>query len=121
MRASSSPKKNPSITKAPTGIDGFDELTGGGIPRGRPTLVCGGAGSGKTVFGMQFLLNGAVDYNEPGVFISFEEQVDELSVNLASIGYDIPALVRKKKVIIDHIYLERSEIIETGEFNLDGL
>ena len=109
------------LSKAATGIVGFDDLTGGGIPRGRPTLVCGSAGSGKTVFSMQFLLNGAVQFREAGVFISFEEPTDELAVNLASIGYDIPALIRQKKIVIDHIHLERSEIIETGDFNLDGL
>ncbi len=116
------PRINPApIAKAPTGISGFDEITGGGLPRGRPTLVCGSAGSGKTVFSMQFLLNGAVRFHEPGVFVSFEEPTDELTLNLASIGYDIPALVRRRMVIIDHVHLERSEIVETGDFNLDGL
>lgn len=120
MRSASS--KHPThLAKAATGIAGFDELTSGGLPRGRPTLVCGGAGSGKTVFAMQFLLNGATEQNEPGVFVSFEEPTNELVTNIASIGYDIPALVRKKKIVIDHVHLERSEIVETGEFDLDGL
>jgi circadian clock protein KaiC len=109
------------LSKAATGIAGFDELTAGGVPRGRPTLICGGAGCGKTVFAMQFLLNGAERYQEPGVFVSFEEPTQELTTNLASIGYDIPALVRRKKIIVDHVHLERSEIVETGDFDLDGL
>jgi len=107
--------------KCPTGIAGFDEITGGGLPKGRPTLVCGNAGCGKTLFGMQFLISGATEYNEPGVFISFEENEKELTENVASIGWDLNALIAEKKMYVDHIYIERSEIEESGEFTLDGL
>lgn len=111
----------PKIPKALTGISGFDDSTFGGLPRGRPTLVCGGAGSGKTLFALQFLLNGALRFKEPGVFVSFEEPVDELVTNVASIGYDVAKLVRQKRICIEHVHLERGEIVETGSFNLDGL
>jgi circadian clock protein KaiC len=117
-RASTLPK---GIAKAPTGIAGLDDLTGGGLPRGRPTLVCGGAGSGKTLFGVEFLVRGAVRYDEPGVAVLFEETAEELAANVASLGFDVPALVAKKRLIVDHVHIERSEIQETGDYNLDGL
>ena len=109
------------LQKCPTGIDGFDEITGGGLPMGRPTRVCGSAGSGKTLFAMGFVVNGAIQFDEPGVFISFEESEIELAQNMASIGWDLPALSNEKKLFLDHIYIEKSEIQETGEYNLDGL
>ena len=114
-------KTSIALEKCRTGISGFDEITGGGLPKGRPTLVCGGAGSGKTLFAMEFLLNGATQYNEPGIFISFEENERELTENVASLGWDLEALGRENKIFLDHVYIERSEIEETGEFNLEGL
>jgi circadian clock protein KaiC len=109
------------LCKSPTGIKGFDEITGGGLPKGRPTLICGDAGCGKTLFSMEFLVRGATMYNEPGVFMSFEETEKELSVNVNSLGFDLPDLIRKKLLLLDHIQIERSEIEETGEFDLEGL
>src|SRR5436190_18855369 len=102
------------VPKCPTGIRGLDEITFGGLPRGRPTLVCGGAGCGKTLLGMEFLVRGATDFNEPGVCLSFEETTEELASNVASLGFDIQSLVSRNKIAIDHIYLERSLIEEAG-------
>ncbi|RYY50717.1 MAG: circadian clock protein KaiC [Chitinophagaceae bacterium] len=109
------------LAKVPTGISGFDEITGGGLPKGRPTLVCGEAGSGKTLFSLEFIVRGAMDFNEPGVFVAFEEKEEELAANVASLGFDLPKLVKEKKLKIDHVRIERSEIEETGEYDLDGL
>ena len=109
------------LEKCPTGINGLDEITGGGIPRGRPTLVVGGAGSGKTLLGMEFLVRGARDFGEPGVFVAFEETARELATNVESLGFDVPGLEAEKKLVVDYIYLERSEIEETGEYDLEGL
>jgi circadian clock protein KaiC len=109
------------LLKALTGIQGLDEITGGGLPRGRPTLVSGGAGSGKTLFGLEFLVRGATQYNEPGVFMSFEETIPDLTTNAASLGFDLGRLVADKKLFLDHVYISRSEIAETGEYDLDGL
>jgi len=109
------------LPKAPTGISGMDDITGGGLPKGRPTLVAGGAGCGKTLFAMEFLVNGAMEYNEPGVFVAFEENAEELAQNVASLGFDLKELIKQKKLIIDYVRIERSEIEETGEFDLDGL
>jgi circadian clock protein KaiC len=113
--------RNAELTKAPTGIRGFDEITGGGLPRGRPTLVCGGPGCGKTLFGMEFLVRGALDHGEPGALVSFEETALDLAKNVASLGFDLHALVEQKKLAIDHVRVERSEIEETGEYDLEGL
>ena len=109
------------LPKASTGIQGLDEITLGGLPRGRPTLISGGAGSGKTLFGMEFLVRGATQYNEPGVFMSFEETIPDLAKNVASLGFDLDRLVADKKLFLDHVYISRSEIAETGEYDLDGL
>jgi circadian clock protein KaiC len=109
------------LLKSPTGIRGFDELTGGGLPLGRPTLVCGGPGCGKTLFALEFLVRGAVDYAEPGVFVSFEERTEDLQANGASLGFDLGALIRGKRLLLDHVRVERSEIEETGDYDLDGL
>src|SRR5438132_11564750 len=109
------------LPKCPTGIQGLDEITGGGLPRGRPSLVCGGAGCGKTLLAVEFLVRGAVQFGEPGVFMSFEETDAELKANVASLGFDLAGLVRRKKIVLDHVYIERSEIRETGEYDLEGL
>ncbi len=111
----------PVLEKCPTGIRGFDELTAGGLPRGRPTLVCGGPGCGKTLFSSEFLVRGAIAYGEPGVFISFEETTEDLRKNVASLGFDLGSLIEQKLLVLDHVQLERSEIEETGEYDLDGL
>jgi circadian clock protein KaiC len=109
------------LPKTPTGIEGFDEITGGGLPTGRPALVCGGAGCGKTLFAMSFLVHGAARFDEPGVFMSFEESTDELAQNVASLGFDLAGLIREKKLAFDHVRVERSEIEETGDYDLEGL
>jgi circadian clock protein KaiC len=109
------------LPKSPTGIQGFDEITGGGLPEGRPTLICGGAGCGKTLFGMEFLVRGAILFNEPGVFMSFEETNEELITNVTSLGFHLDELIKQKKISLDHVQIERSEIEETGEYDLEGL
>ncbi len=109
------------LPKTLTGITGFDEITEGGLPKGRPTLVAGGPGSGKTLFAMEFLVKGATEYNEPGVFVAFEETPDELAKNVKSLGFDLEDLVRRKKLVLDHVRTERSEIEVTGEYDLEGL
>ena len=109
------------LPKSPTGIPGMDEITGGGLPKGRPTLVAGGAGCGKTLFAMEFLVNGATQFNEPGVFVAFEENAEELAQNVASLGFDLKKLSKQKKLLVDHVRVERSEIEETGDYDLEGL
>ena len=110
-----------SLPKCPSGIKGFDEITGGGLPKGRPTLVAGSAGSGKTLFSMEFLIRGALEHGEPGVFMSFEENARELAQNVASLGFDLADLSARKKILVDHVRVERREIEETGEYDLEGL
>lgn len=112
---------NTGLQKERTGISGFDEITGGGLPAGRPTLVCGSAGAGKTLFAMEFLVRGATLFNEPGVFMSFEETSQELATNVASLGFDLKQLIADKKLILDYVFIERSEIEETGDYDLEGL
>ena len=107
--------------KCPTGISGFDAITGGGLPRGRTSIFCGGPGCGKTLFALEFLIRGAIEYGEPGVMLAFEETAEELTQNVASLGYDLTDLVERKLLYIDHVRIERSEIEETGEFDLEGL
>jgi len=109
------------LAKSPTGIRGLDSLTGGGLPLGRSTLVCGGAGSGKTLFAMEFLFRGATEFNEPGVFMAFEESKAKLHANGASLGFDLERLASKKKLVVDYVHIDRSEIEETGEYDLGGL
>ncbi|HEX4461586.1 MAG TPA: circadian clock protein KaiC [Polyangia bacterium] len=109
------------LAKTPSGIDGFDQITGGGLPRGRTTLVCGGAGCGKTLFAMEFLVNGALHHDEPGVFMAFEESDDELASNVASLGFDLNELQRQKKLVIDFVKIDASEIEESGDYDLAGL
>ncbi len=107
--------------KTPTGVDGLDEITDGGFPKGRPILICGGAGCGKTLLSMQFLIKGITEYGEPGVFMSFEEPSDDLTLNVKSLGFDLEQLKKDKKLVVDHVRVERSEIEEAGEYDLDGL
>ena len=109
------------MPKSPTGIQGLDEITGGGLPRGRPTLICGGPGCGKTILAMEFLINGAREFNEPGVFVSFEETIDDLTQNFASLGLDPRPLAARKKLSLDYVRVEPNEIQETGNYDLDGL
>ena len=109
------------LEKCPSGIAGLDEITGGGLPQGRPTLVCGNAGCGKTLFGMEFLIRGAVDYGEPGVFVTFEETAEELIQNFRSLGFHLDELVEQRKLALDYVRVERNEIEETGEYDLEGL
>lgn len=109
------------ISKSPTGIDGLDEITGGGLPTARATLVCGGPGSGKTLVGLSFLVNGARRFGEPGVLMSFEESTADLADDVASLGFDLPGLIAQGKLLIDYVRIDRSEIEETGEYDLEGL
>ena len=109
------------LSKAKTGINGLDEITGGGLPQGRPTLICGGPGCGKTIMSMEFIVRGAVEFNEPGVFMAFEEKAEELAENVASLGFDLEKLQKTKKLRLDYVHIDRSEIEETGEYDLEGL
>ena len=109
------------LPKCPTGIQGLDEITSGGLPRGRPTLVCGGAGCGKTLLAAEFLVRGAVQFDEPGVLIAFEETEKELKANVASLGFDLEGLVRRKKIIIDYVHIEAREVQASGDYDLEGL
>ncbi len=113
--------KHPLLPKTPTGIAGLDEITEGGIPQGRPTLICGDAGCGKTLMSIEFIVRGATEFDEPGVFMAFEEKADELAANVASLGFDLDQLQADKKIKIDHVHIDRTEIEETGEYDLDGL
>lgn len=122
------PRANPNpkvirhrLAKTPTGIQGLDELTGGGLPKGRVSLVCGKAGCGKSLLAMEFLVHGAVHYGEPGVCMNFEETEEKLAANVASLGFDLHDLSKRKKLFIDYVFIERSQITESGEYNLDGL
>ncbi|GAA4470861.1 circadian clock protein KaiC [Nibrella saemangeumensis] len=124
MNQDLSDKRSPSLQvlpKTPTGIVGLDEITGGGLPQGRPTLVCGGTGCGKTLLSIEFIVRGALEFNETGVFMAFEEKAEELEQNVASLGYDLNKLQTEKRIKIDHVHIARNEIEETGEYNLDGL
>lgn len=109
------------LPKTPTGITGLDEITGGGLPNGRPTLICGEAGCGKTLMSLEFIVRGATEFSEPGVFMAFEEKADELASNVASLGFDLNKLQDDKKLRLDHVHIDRSEIEETGEYDLEGL
>jgi circadian clock protein KaiC len=109
------------LKKAKSGIKGLDIITGGGLPRGRPSLICGSAGAGKTLFGIEFIVNGIRNFHEPGVIISFEERTGDIIENVASLGWDLQKYIDENELNIDYVYIERSEIEETGHFNLDGL
>lgn len=121
----SDPQHGPEVVqplrKTPTGIAGLDALTFGGIPEARPTLLCGSAGCGKTLFGITFLVKGSEEYDEPGVFMSFEEREEELATNVASLGFDLAELVRTRRLVVDHVRIERAEIEQAGEYDLEGL
>ena len=122
MTSGDDPVANPGgLAKAPTGIDGLDEVTNGGLPKGRPTLVCGSAGCGKTLLAVEFLVRGATQYDEPGVFLAFEETAEELSANVRSLGFDLDSLIASRKLEVDYVHVERAEIQEIGEFDLEGL
>jgi circadian clock protein KaiC len=109
------------LEKSPSGIQGFDEVLGGGLPKGRPTLLCGSAGCGKTLFAIEFLVRGATQFHEPGVFMAFEENEDDLAKNVLSLGFDLKRLAAQKKIALDYVRIERSEISETGDYDLEGL
>jgi circadian clock protein KaiC len=122
MPAAKKPSNPPGgIAKCPTGIVGLDQITNGGLPRGRPALICGGAGCGKTLLGLEFVVRGATQFDEPGVFVSFEEMSEELVDNVRSLGFDLDDLVKRKKLAMDYVRLERSEIEESGDYDLEGL
>ncbi len=110
-----------SLPKTRTGINGLDEITEGGLPKGRPTLICGDAGCGKTLFSIEFIIKGATQFNEPGVFMAFEEKSEDLAMNVASLGFDLNKLIAAKKIKVDHVHIDKSEIEETGEYDLEGL
>jgi circadian clock protein KaiC len=114
-------KLNRSLPKVPSGIQGLDEITGGGFPRGRPTLICGSAGAGKTLLAMEFLVRGATEHNEHGVFMAFEETAADLTENVRSLGFDLETLIEEKSLVVDHVRVERGEIDETGDYDLEGL
>jgi circadian clock protein KaiC len=120
-KRSSATRPFPRLKKSKTGIPGFDQITGGGLPTGRPTIVCGGPGCGKTMFAMEFLARGATEFKEPGVLMTFEETGEEMTRNVGSLGFDLRALVSRKKLAIDYVRVEPSEIQETGEYDLEGL
>ena len=109
------------LSKTKTGINGLDEITVGGLPKGRPTLICGGPGCGKTVMALEFIVRGATLYNEPGVFMAFEEKAEELATNVASLGFELDKLQKNKKLRIDYVHIDRTEVEETGEYDLNGL
>lgn len=111
----------PQLAKSPTGIVGFDELTNGGLPTGRPTIVCGGPGCGKSMFALEFLVRGAIQFNEPGVLMTFEETADEMARNVASLGFNLKDLAARRKLVLEYVRIEPSEIHETGAYDLEGL
>src|SRR5450759_1389370 len=123
MKTNDSQSTSPAthLPKCPTGIQGLDEITGGGLPQGRPTLICGGAGCGKTLLAMEFLVRGATQFNEPGVFMTFEETAKDLTQNVASLGFDLNDLIKHKKLLLDFVYIERSVIEASGEYDMEGL
>ncbi|HXN24394.1 MAG TPA: circadian clock protein KaiC [Candidatus Dormibacteraeota bacterium] len=121
IRAKSASHVLTSLEKAPTGIKGLDQISSGGLPKGRTTIVCGGPGCGKTMLGIEFLVRGATEFNEPGVLVAFEETPQEMARNVASLGFDLQELADRKKLFLDYVYIEPSEIAETGDYDLEGL
>src|ERR1700704_3798832 len=120
MKKTATDSRPKGLRKSPTGIRGLDEITGGGLPSGRPTLVCGGPGCGKTLLAMEFLVHGASDYGEPGVFLALEETAEELAENVASLGFDLKGLIARKLLLIDDVQTERYAFEETVEYDLEG-
>src|SRR5580765_5367560 len=120
-RNGNAPARAERLEKAHTGIVGFDEVTNGGVPKGRPTIVCGGPGCGKTMFALEFLVRGATQYNEPGVLMTFEETSEEMARHVASLGLDLKGLAARKKLVLEYVRIEPAEIQETGEYDLGGL
>lgn len=110
-----------SLPKSPTGIEGLDQITGGGLPTGRPTLVCGTAGCGKSLLAVEFVVRGALLYDEPGVILAFEERPEEITQNVRTLGFDLDDLIAQKKLVMDYVHIERDEIEETGDYDLEGL
>ena len=121
LKAKVTQPRRPNLPKALTGIEGLDIITEGGLPKGRASLICGGTGTGKTLLAMEFLIRGAMQYNEPGVFMAFEESTNDLIANVNSIGIDLKGLITSKNVVVDFVYIDRNEIVEAGEYNLDAL
>src|SRR5579863_6592836 len=121
VKRSSAPRELLPLEKTRTGIPGFDEISEGGLPKGRTAIVCGGAGCGKTMFGIEFLVRGALEYNEPGVLMAFEETPEDIARNVASLGFDIQDLASKNKLFLDYVNIEPREILESGEYDLEGL
>src|SRR5688572_22092321 len=119
--AARSPSSPNALTKVPTGITGFDAITRGGLPAGRPTLLCGGPGCGKTIFAVEFLVHGIEDFDEPGVFVAFEETPADLAKNVASLGYDLEHLRASKKLAVDYVDLDPGDLEQVGSYTLDGL
>src|SRR3954466_5893909 len=119
-RAKSIPSSD-RLLKVPTGITGFDEITGGGLPAGRPTLICGSAGCGKSLMGTEFLVRGALQYGEPGVLMTFEETAADVRKNVSSLGFNINEMVARKQLVLDHVHIDRNEIEENGEYDLEGI
>ena len=109
------------LVKVPTGIAGFDEITGGGLPGGRPTLICGSAGCGKSLMATEFLVRGAMEFGEPGVLMTFEETEADIRKNVSSLGFNIADLVARKQLVLDHVFINRNEIEENGEYDLEGI
>lgn len=120
-KKTSQPQTAKQLQKSLTGVSGFDEITFGGLPTNRPSLICGEAGSGKTLFAMEFLVHGAMEFNEPGVFVAFEEKASELATNMVSLGFDVNKLITQNKLRVDYVHIDKSEIEETGEYDLEGL
>jgi circadian clock protein KaiC len=120
-RNGNAPASAERLEKSRTGIAGFDEVTNGGVPKGRPTIVCGGPGCGKTMFAVEFLVRGATEYNEPGVLMTFEETSEEMTKNVASLGFDLKGLAAQEKLVLEYVRIEPAEIHETGEYDLEGL
>jgi circadian clock protein KaiC len=120
-RRSADSREFPQLPKARTGIAGFDEITKGGVPQGRPTIVCGGPGCGKTMFAVEFLVRGATEFGEPGVLMTFEETAAEMNKNVKSLGFDLDDLAARKRLVMDYVHLEPAEIQETGAYDLEGL
>ena len=120
MKKKTKPVACPALRNSPTGITSFDEITGGGLPAGRPTLICGSAGWGKTKLAMEFLVREAAQFGEVSVSMMFEENAAELMANVRSLGFDLDSLVPQKKIAFDHVHIKRGEIKETGEFDLEG-